>query len=53
MTAGIEMACDVKVKSILGTARCTVNEVTASSLVASTNSTRLLVLMNSASSSSS
>lgn len=51
MTVGTEMACEVKLTSIFGTARSRVNEVTVSSLVASTNSTRCLVLMTSTSSS--
>ena len=42
MIAGIEMACDVKLKSILGAARSKVNDATEASLVASTNNTRSL-----------
>ena len=45
------MACEVKVKSIFGAARSSVNDVTAASLVASMNNTRPLVLISSASSS--
>ena len=51
MIAGIEMACDVKLKSILGAARSKVNDSTEASLVASMNNTRSLLLISSASSS--
>ena len=53
MIAGIEMACEVKLKSIFGAGALSVNDATAASLVASTNNTRAFVLISSASSSSS